>query len=98
MMHQPVGPNRGDNGSGPMRKGIRLAVTEGNMWVRYYKKLWPTADMNRLKEMENRMLRTMQADPMGPPMTKTERHTRVKQMHFSLSRIPPDPRNKLMGG
>jgi hypothetical protein len=97
-MHQSVGPDRGSNGSGPMGKGIRIATTEHAMWLRYFKKLWPTADSHHLREMESRIARTFFTGPMGPPMTKTERMTRMEQLKFSLGRIPPDPRNKLLGG
>jgi hypothetical protein len=99
-MHQPVNPSghdRGANGNGAMCSGIRLAATEGIMWDRLHRKMWPNAGTHTRGELKHRMLRTLQADPCGPPMSKTERMTRMKQLEVSL-KLPPDANNKLMGG
>jgi hypothetical protein len=98
MMHQPIEPNRGSSGRGPLPRGIKLVSTERMMWTRYFRRLWPTVGETFLIQMVNRMIDSMVCSPMGPYMTKTERMTRVKQLKNGLDRIPPDANNKLMGG
>jgi hypothetical protein len=97
-MHQPIEPDRGSSGQGPLPKGVKLATTERLMWTRYFRKLWPTAGESFLVQMGNRMIDSLTCSPMGPPMTNTERLTRMRQLEAGLHRLPPDVNNKLMGG
>jgi methyl coenzyme M reductase gamma subunit len=100
MMHQPIDPygnNRGVFGHYVLCSGIRIATTEGMMWDRLHRRMYPNAGTHIRQQLQDRMMRTLQADPSGPPMSKTERLTRVKQLQNSIDRIPPDAHNRLMG-
>lgn len=98
-MHQPIElpDDRGVHGPYKLQSGIRIAATEGLMWDRLHRKMWPNITEHEQTDMRDRMMRTLQDEPRRL-MQKDEVQNRLNQLQLSLNRLPPDAHNVLMRG
>lgn len=90
--------NRGVPDNGPLPQHITISMTERLLWNRLYRKMWPGATQDERKRLEDRMMDLLCGDYHEPITSRLQVEQRLRDMKYSLDRMPLDPHNKLMGG
>jgi hypothetical protein len=81
-----------------MDSGINVGPNEWGHWERYYRHQFPTASGEFIQAMCRRMIRTLSFCGIPKKMDPDDYLERCRQFKQSIRRLPPDPKNKLMGG
>lgn len=78
--------------------GINVTPDESEKWSKYFGETFPTANGDFIEKMVRRMIRTLSFCGLSRRMSGEQYQERLRAFKKSLDSIPPDPRNKLMGG